>query len=187
MIYPQKLNSKKSNELVNILIISSIMIGVVLFIINKITSPTIPWSAIANAGLIYVWITVLYSIRRNINLAGHVLLQIIAMSLVILYIDKRLNFYGWSIYIGIPIILMAANITMLVLAIVGHKNYFRYVIYQLIIVFLSIIQLVPVLTGTIEFWVLNIISIGVSLLNFLISLILSYKDFYKIIVCKFHM
>ena len=54
MIYPQKLTSKKSNELVNMLIISSIMIGVVMFIINKITSPTIPWSAIANAGLIYV-------------------------------------------------------------------------------------------------------------------------------------
>ena len=187
MIYPQKLTSKKSNELVNTLIISSIMLGVVLFIINKITSPMIPWSAIANAGLIYVWITVLYSIRRNTNLAGHVLLQIIAMSLVILYIDKRLNFYGWSIYIGIPIILMAANITMLVLAIVEHKNYFRYAIYQLIIVFLSIIQLVPVLTGTIEFGVLNIISIAVSLINFIISLILSYKDFYKFIVCKFHM
>ena len=187
MIYPQKLTSKKSNELVNVLIISSIMIGIVMFIINKITSPKIPWSAIANAGLIYVWITVLYSIRRNTNLAGHILLQVITMSLVIFYIDKRLNFYGWSIYIGIPIILMVANVTMLVLAIVGHKNYFRYAIYQLIIVFLSIIQLVPVLTATTEFGILNIISAGVSLLNFVISLILSYKDFYKIIVCKFHM
>ena len=113
MIYPQKMTSKKSNELVNMLIISSIMIGTVMFIINKFTSPTIPWSAIANAGLIYVWITVLYSIRRNTNLAGHVLLQIITMSLVIFYIDKRLNFHGWSIYIGIPIILMAFELDVL--------------------------------------------------------------------------
>ena len=187
MIYPQKLTSKKSNELVNMLLISTVMIAVVLVIINKFTTPTIPWSAIANAGLIYIWITVLYSIKRNTNIAGHVLLQIITTSLVILYIDKRLNFYGWSIYIGIPIILMAANVIMLVLAIVGHKKYFRYALFQLIIVFLSIIQVGPVLTGTIEFGILNKISIGVSLLNFIISLILSYKDFYKIIVCKFHM
>ena len=187
MIYPQKLNSKKSNELVNALIICSIMIAIILFVINKIITPSIPWSGIANCGIIYIWITVLYSIKRNTNIAGHILLQMIEISVVMLYIDHRLNFYGWSIYIGIPIALISANIIMLVLAIVGHKKYIRYAIYQLIIVFISIIQIGPVLTETIEFGVLNKISIGVSLLNFIISLILSYKDFYKIIKCKFHM
>ena len=187
MIYLQKLTSKKSNELINMLLISSIMIAITLIIINKFTTPTIQWAGIANCGIIYAWVTVLYSIKRNTNIAGHILLQIIAMSLAVLYIDYRLNFYGWSIHIGIPVILMTANITMLVLAIVGHKSYVRYAMYQLIIVILSMIPFILALNGIIEFRILNQIAIGISLLNFLISLILSYKDFYKIIVCKFHM
>ena len=187
MIYPQKLTSKKSNELVNMLLISSIMIAITLVIINKFTTPQIPWAGISNCGLIYIWITVLYSIKRNTNIAGHILLQIITMSLVVLYIDYRLNFYGWSIHIGIPIILMTANIIMLILAIVGHRNYVRYAMYQLIIVLLSMIPIILAVNNIIEFKILNQISIGISLLNLGISLILSYKDFYKIIVCKFHM
>ena len=187
MIYPQKLTSKKSNELIKALLICSIIIAVILVIINKITSPKVPWAAIANSGIIYIWITVLYSVKRNTNIAGHVLLQIIIISLVILYIDNRLNFNGWSIYIGISIILMVANVIMLVLAIVGHKKYVKYAMYQLIIVFLSMCPIILALKGIIDFNILNQISIGVSLLNFVISLVLSYKDFYRIIVCKFHM
>lgn len=187
MIYPQKLSSKKRDKLINILLISSIIIAVVLVLINRITSPNIPWSAIANTGIIYIWITVIYSIKRNANIAAHILLQMIIISLVLLYIDKRLGFYGWSIYIGIPIILMIANITMLVLAIVSYRNYTKYAIYQLIIVFISMIQIILVLKGIIEFRVLNKIAIGISLSNFIISLSLSYKQFYKILQCKFHL
>lgn len=187
MIYPQKLNNKKGEKIVNALLIVSIMIAIILFVINKITTPNVPWAGIANAGIIYTWITVIYSIRRNTNIASHVLLQMLAISLVLLYIDNRLGAYGWSIYIGIPITLMVANITMLVLAIISYRNYTKYVMYQLIIVFVSIIQVAPVLMGVIEFGILNIISIGISLLNLVISLILSYKDFGKMLECKFHM
>ena len=187
MIYPKKLNSKKGNQLVNILIICSIVISVMLIITNKIVSPSIPWAHIAIAGIIYIWITVWYSLQKNTNIAAHVLLQMIAISAILLYIDNKLWFYGWSIYIGIPIVLIVANITMLVLAIVCHKSYIKYAIYQLIIVFLSMVQIVFALKGIINFGVLNIISIGISLFNMIISLILGYKEFYNTIICKFHM
>jgi len=187
MIYPQKLNNKKGEKIVKVLLMVSVLIAIILVVINKITTPNVLWAGIANAGIIYIWITVIYSIRRNTNIASHVLLQMLTISLVILYIDNRLGAYGWSIYIGIPITLMVANITMLVLAIISYRNYTKYAIYQLIIVLVSIIQVALVLTGVIEFGVLNIISIGISLLNLGISLILSYKDFGKMLICKFHM
>lgn len=186
MIYPQKLNNKKGEKIVNILLISSVIIAIVIVLINKITTPHVPWAGIANAGIIYIWITVIYSIRRNTNIAAHVLLQMMAISMVLIYIDNRLGGYGWSIYIGIPIALMVANTTMLVLAVISYRNYTKYAIYQLIIVLISIIQVVPVLTRTIQFGILNKISIAVSILNLVISLILSYKDFGKMLACKFH-
>ncbi|MBQ2916633.1 MAG: hypothetical protein IJE59_00380 [Clostridia bacterium] len=188
MIYPQKLNNKKGEKIVNALLATSILIAILLVVINKITTPNVAWAGIANVGIIYIWITVIYSIRRNTNIASHVLLQMLVISFVLLYIDNRLGAFGWSIYIGIPITLMVANITMLVLAIVSYRNYTKYAIYQLIIVLVSIIQVAPAsLMGIIKFGVLNQISVGISLLNLVISLALSYKDFGKILACKFHM
>lgn len=187
MIYPQKMNNKKGEKIVNALLVTSILIGILLVVINKITSPNVGWAGIANAGIIYIWITVIYSIRRNTNIASHVLLQMLIISFMLLYIDNRFGAFGWSIYIGIPITLMVANITMLVLAIVSYRNYTKYAIYQLFIVLLSIIQLAPAFMNIIKFGILNQISIGISLLNLVISLALSYKDFGKMLACKFHM
>ena len=186
MIYPQKLSSRKGEKIINILLICSTVFAILLIIINKCYSPEIPWAAIANSGIIYIWITVIYSIKRNTNIAAHVLLQMIVISVLILYIDKRLTFSGWSIHIGIPIILMVANITMLILSIISHKKYTKYAFYQLIIVLVSMIPIILVSKRLMELQILNIIAFGISLFNFSISLILSYKAFYKMLECKFH-
>ena len=77
MIYPQKLNSKKGDIILKVFILVSIFLAILLVIINKLTTESIPWAALANGGIVYIWVTVFYSIRKNINIAGHVLLQTI--------------------------------------------------------------------------------------------------------------
>lgn len=69
--------------------------------------------------------------KKNINIAGHVLLQTIAISLLTVYIDFELQFKGWSINMVIPILVITSNIAMLILTIVSHKQFIKYVIYQL--------------------------------------------------------
>ena len=186
MIYPKKLNSRKSKIIIDVLLIFTMLISAILILINKLTTPNVSWAYIAICGIVYFWVTLIYSLKRNTNIAAHILVHMIATSIIVLYIDKILNFTGWSICIGIPIILMAANSTMLGLSIIDSKRYIRYAIYQLVIVCISIVQFVIAMNLNIDFKVLNIISVVISLLNFIISLILSYKEFYKIIVCKFH-
>lgn len=187
MIYPQKLSSKKSDKLIYVLLITSTIIALVLTFINKLTSPSIPWAALSNAGIIYIWITVLYSIKRGTNIAGHVLIQTMIISAFTLYIDERLGFKGWSIHIAIPIVLIIANITMLVLTIVSYKKYIKYAIYQLMIVLISIIPIVLVIEGILKNTIINKISAVISILNLIITLILSYKDVKEAIIRKFHM
>lgn len=187
MIYPQKLSNKKSEKIIHVLVIISVVLGIIMFLINKKLSPEIPWSPIANAGIIYVWITVIYSIKRNSNIAAHVLLQMIIITMLILYIDNRIGFKGWSVYIGIPIILIIANVTMLVLSIVCYKKYTKYAMYQLIIVLISMIPIILSLNGIIEIKTLNIVAVGISLFNLTISLILSHTAIAKTLICKFHM
>ena len=187
MIYPQKLNSKKGERILNIFLIVSILIAILLIIINKLTTPNIHWAALANCGIIYIWITVLYSIKRGTNIAGHVLLQTIAISAAMLYIDYRIGFLGWAINIAIPIILIIANITMLILTIVSYKKYIKYAIYQLVIVLMSLISLILITNNLIHLEILSKIAIIVSILNLIVTLVLCYKDIKDTIIRKFHM
>lgn len=187
MIYPKKLNSKKSDLLVKILLFVSFSIAIILTIINKLTTPNIPWAMLSNAGIIYIWITVLYSINKNVNIAGHVLVQTIAISLLVAFIDYQLGFKGWSLSIAIPIIIIVSNITMLVLTIVSHKKYIKYAIYQVGIVILSMIPVILISENIVEEKTLSIIASGISILNLILTLILCAKDMQEAIIRKFHM
>ena len=187
MIYPQKLNSKKSNLILKIGVLMSVFIAILLIVINKLTTPRIPWAAIANGGIIYVWIVLFYSIRKNINMAGHVLLQTIAISLLTIYIDYELKFKGWSIDIVVPILVIISNITMLVLTIVSHKDFIKYAIYQLLIVLFSLLPIILVTENMVQNKTLSIVASVISILNLGLSLILCARDVKEAVIRKFHM
>ena len=186
MIYPQKLNSKDGDIILKIFIAISIVLGLLLVVINKLTAPEIHWSAIANCGIIYAWITVIYSIKRSTNIAGHVLLQIILVSMAILYIDERTGFIGWSINIGIPIILIIGNVIMLTLTIVSYKKYINYAIYQLIIVLITICSFGFITKEIIGFKVLWQITSAISIFNLIVTMSLCSKEIKEVIIRKIH-
>lgn len=186
MIYPQKLSSKKGEKVLKVLLSVSVVLGIILVVINRLTTPSIHWAALANCGIIYIWITVLYSIKKSTNVAGHVFVQTIIISEAILYIDYRIGFRGWSINIAIPIVLMIANATMLILTIVTRKNYIKYAIYQLMIVLLSLISMWLIWDKIITLRILCDIAIAISVVNLLISLILCFKDVKEAVIRKFH-
>lgn len=187
MIYPEKIKAKKSDKIIKILISVSIGIAIILVGINKLMTPNIPWAALVNAGILYSWVVVMYSIKKNINIAGHVLLQTIALSLLTFYIDYKLGMKGWSINIAIPIMIMIANVTMLVLTIVSYKKYIKYAIYQLMIVFFSMLPVVFVTEHMVQDKTLSMVASGISVLNFVLCLVLCARDVKEEIVRKFHM
>lgn len=186
MIYPKKISANKSGKLIKILLVLSVISAIILILINKLTTPDVSWAALANGGIIYVWITVIYSIRKNTNIAGHVLIQTLAISLLTVFIDYKLGFQGWSIEISIPIIIMISNITMLVLTIVSHKKYIKYAIYQLVIVLFSMLPVVFIEENMVNNPVLSIIASCISVVNFILCIIFCARDVKEAIVRKFH-
>lgn len=187
MIYPQKLNSRKSNLIIKLGLLISAIIAIILIVINKLTTPQIPWAAIANGGIIYVWIVLFYSIKKRINIAGHVLLQTIIISILVVFIDYKLDFRTWSISIGIPIIVMISNITMFVLTIISHKKFIKYAIYQLTILIFSLLPIIFITENIVQNKVLCIVSMGISFLNLVLTLILCTRDIKEAVIRKLHM
>ena len=187
MIYPQKLNSRKSNLIIKLGLLVSAIVAAILVVINKLTTLQIPWAAIANGGIIYVWIVLFYSIKKRINIAGHVLLQTIAISVLIIYIDYKLEFRAWSISIAIPILVMVSNITMFVLTIVSHRKFIKYAIYQLMILLFSLLPIIFITENIVQNKVLSIVASGISLLNLVLTFMLCAKDVKEAVIRKIHM
>lgn len=84
MLYPEILNIKKGNKIKKSLILLSISISIILIVINICVDKKNHWSLLCILGIIYVWVTVLYAMDKNVNIASHVLLQTIAISCMII-------------------------------------------------------------------------------------------------------
>ena len=102
------------------------------------------------------------------------------------YIDYKIGFKGWSFEIAIPIIIIIANVTMFVLTIVSYKRYIRYAIYQLIICVFSLLPAYFIIEKMILNPVLSYVAIGISCLNFLLTIFLCARDVKEAIKMKFH-
>ena len=79
MLYPQKLSSKKSDLMITIAILISLAVAGILILINHFATPSVHWAGLANAGILYIWVNVLYAINHNTNIASYVLLETFAI------------------------------------------------------------------------------------------------------------
>ena len=128
-LYPKIRNVKTGNLAIEIMSIVSIVVSLACTIINLCTSTKYLWCVIVMGGIIYSWITVMYSVNRNVNIASNVVLQIVAISILTLCIDFVIGYRGWAINLAIPIIIMIANVTILVLTLASIRRDYKYAVY----------------------------------------------------------
>ena len=188
-LYPKIINVKSGHLAIKIMAIISLIIAGVCMILNACTSTRFLWSLIVIAGIVYTWVTVTYSIRRNINIASSVMIQLIAISILTLCIDYILGYSGWAINLAIPIIICVANVTIFILTLVSVHRYLKYAVYQLIIFVLSMIPLIIFFAfpGVITTPIFMIISSSIALFTFVCSLILCGRSIMEELDRRLHM
>lgn len=176
MLYPRISNVKRQNIAISILLVISLLIMIVCILINQLIKTQVYWAGIVTISIVYIWITCLYSIYRSINIAFHVMMQTICISIFVMVLDYFIGFIGWSFGIAIPIIISVSNITMTILTIISRKKYAKYAIYQILIILFSIIPATLGLLHKIPIGLGMIISSAVTSISFIISLCLVRKD-----------
>ena len=186
MIYPKLINVKKTNLTIKILVAVSFIISIIVLVINELCTKEFKWSFIVIIGILYVWITTLYSIRKNVNIASHVLLQTICISILVVLLDIIIGYKKWSLEIALPIIIGVANVTIFVLTIVNRKRYFKYAIYELLIFSISMIPFLLFLVHVINRWLLMTIFSGIALFTLISTIFLCGKDLKQEIERLFH-
>ena len=186
MLYPKILNIEKGKIIKKMLLLISVIISILLVVINFCIDTTYKWSLLCIVGIIYVWLTTLYSLKRNVNIASHVMIQMICITALTVAIDYILGYEGWSITLAVPIIIMIGNVTLLILTIVSRKKYIKYAIYQIIIFILSMIPLILMKYNVQNYNLPTIISSSIAGATLCLTLILCGRDLYKDIIRRFH-
>ena len=167
--------------------IISFVIGITSLIVNHFVTQHFKWSLLVIVGVIYTWITVMNSIKKNVNIASRVMLQVILIDILCVVLDWIIGYKGWSFTIAIPISIITANVTMLILLMCAFKIYARYIIYQLIIFVWSMIPAVLCLIGWVPTNILTIIATPIAVFSLLLTIVLFAKEVNEEMKKRFHL
>lgn len=186
-LYPKIRNINRIDKVMLIMTIISFVIGITSLIVNHFVTQHFKWSLLVIAGVIYTWITVMNSIKKNVNIASRVMLQVILIDILCVALDWIIGYKGWSFTIAIPISIITANVTMLILLMCAFKIYARYIIYQLIIFVWSMIPAVLCLIGWVPTNILTIIATPIAVFSLLLTIVLLAKEVNEEMKKRFHL
>ncbi len=98
MLYPKIRDIEKSNKDIKLLEKMSIIISLMCLFINYLISGKIGWSIVVIASIVYLCVTIRYSISYNLNIASHTMIQTISISALIIIIDLTFRKIGVVFY-----------------------------------------------------------------------------------------
>jgi hypothetical protein len=186
-IYPTiEVNLHKYNVIKRLFMFVSILSAVVSVITNYLTYNGVMWSLVTISAIIYFWIIMSYSIKRNRNIASHILVQLICTSILIVVLDYSIGYSGWSVNNVIPEIIIVANVAVLILVFVNRMYWHTYVINQIIIAICGLIPGILFLCGLITVIMPTVIATATSFLVLAIMIIFGDKTIKSELKRRFH-
>lgn len=174
------------NIAIKIMLLVSIVLAIACILVNFFTTKEVPWAIIAITTIVYCWVTTLYSIKKEINIASHICIQTFCLSIFSVIIDHVLGYLGWSVNYAIPTIITLANLAMIVVLLVNYKRYFKYIFYQLIISIFSIAPIILLETKIATIWLPTFIASLTALITFLSTIIFCWSGLKEEIKRRFH-
>lgn len=170
----------------NIFFILLGMIAVLMGIINYITYNGFLWSVIVMASILYLMMTVSYSIVHRRNLAAKIVVEVIGGGILVFVIDYVIGYDGWSAAYVIPGLILTADLAMVVLVLVNRKTWYSYLMYLIFIAVLSVVPIIMYLFGLSKQPWVAFVSCGISILTVFIILAAGNKQGKNELARRFH-
>ena len=187
-LYAKINNIRNSHLVIKIMLGISILISLTCIIINICIPGNFFWAFLVIAGIVYTWVTVMYSIKRNINIASNVFMQTILISILTIAIDIIIGYRGWSLDMALPIIISVANITLLLLTIVSTKKYYQYALYQVMTFLISILPFVLLCTtNLIKLEIFTILATFIATVTLIFNISLCGKNIKEELIRRLHL
>lgn len=187
-MYPNVKNKVRIlNWLVRLYTFLAIIVEVVLIVVNVCTFRQVWWSAISGVAILYLYITLRFSIQKNKGYRRTIMLQVIGATLLTIAIDYIAGYRGWSVNFVVPSAVLLLDLAIFILMLVNKFYWQSYLLMQMFTVLVSIFLLFLWYRGVIWHPVVTIVAASVSGVQLLGTLILGDRKAINELKRRFHM
>lgn len=141
---------QKHHTLIRILIFISAVAVILCFAANYLMPMPGFWSLFVAVGVVYMWVSMTFALRKRHNIPKNILWQAVIFSLFSILSDVLSGWHRWSLEFAVPCFLLVGILAMWCIAGIFRLKTENYLAYLLIDLFLGIIPL-----GFIVFDVVN--------------------------------
>lgn len=163
---------RRYSLLKRILLFVAIVGSATVLYIDLENGSTLDFGIITTLGLFYLVAAVNILTSLNIGIIGKVIPLVLLGVLYAIIIDLCLGFLKWSFAFVFPGAIVALDIVIIVLMIVNNSDFQSYMVFEIIMILLSLIPLVLVLSKFVAEKMPSIIAFSASLIMFLGTLII---------------
>ena len=146
--YPDvRLNMRRLLYACRLYLFFAIIAEGILITINLITNPDFLWCAITGLALLLGYIIIRFGISGRSGYRSKILGLAIAAVLFTVGIDFIIGYRGWSLDFALPIGILAVDFFIIAYMIGNHRNWQSYIMWQLLMILLSLIPIVLYIIG----------------------------------------
>jgi len=156
---------------IRILIMISFSMVVISFAINAILTKESRWSFFVAAGILCMWISLIFIIRKRNNIPKTIVWQVVLISILSVLWDYSIGWRGWSIDYVIPTICVVAMIVMAIAAKILKIGVRNLIIYLLVDGIFGFVPIIFLLFGWLSVGYPSVICVTVSAINLLALII----------------
>lgn len=172
-VYPNVGVKRRRFALISrIYLFCAILTESILIFINVKTESQIWWSVITGLALFYVYLLFRFAILGQSGYKIKVMvLMLIALSMCVV-IDFIVGYNGWALNYTVPSGILVVDVAILILMIINHKNFQTYLMWQILMIFCSLIPFGLACVGIINHPEMTWISLAASVFLFLGTVII---------------
>lgn len=174
-VYPRIPLEYEGHMVIRILIFISIVAIVASYVIYKILPSNVNWPGFVLFGLLSIWLSLTYALRKSHNITKSIMWQVIIVSVLAIFWDWKIGWRGWSLDYAIPFLCITAMLVMYITAKVMKLSARNYISYFLLGGLFGIIPVLFILIDLVNVNYPSIISVAVSIV-FLSAIIIFQGD-----------
>ena len=137
-----------------------VVVGVVVLgIVNYMTYHGVRWSLVSLAGIAYLYFTFTFTAQPLADEQQKIIFQGVISAALVLAVDFSLGYAGWSVNIGIPVDVIATNITIFVFMMVRRRDWRSYIMPQLELTLIAAVELLLVSLEVVTWKLLTLVAV----------------------------
>lgn len=150
----------------------AILVEALLIYLNVLSDSEMFWSAIPGLAMLYGYLVLRYAILGKSGYKGKIIVLTLIAILMVVAIDFVVGYRGWSVNYALPSAILLVDAGILILMCINRRNWQSYMMWQIFMIFCSVVPLVLYAVGIVTAPILALLAFAFSTALFLGTLII---------------